>query len=229
MFVRGYYRTPLNVVLLVAIPAVLIAAFGNSLSRLAGTLGLVLTPAMGRSMGAMWSAAFLTGIMGFFMMDGSRQADRRMVRAGYTPGQLVAMRFMTVGVLGAVATGVSYGVLVSQVTPTNTFQTLTVLYLGALIYGTVGILIAAVVPGQLEGSFALLFFFVIDAFIASPLFGNAAEFPFGLLPTYYPTKVLLYLTADQPHDTIHWLYITSYLAVACVLAATAFYRSARVR
>jgi hypothetical protein len=127
------------------------------------------------------------------------------------------------------ATLVSYLVLLSQVTPANAAQTLLVLYLGAMVYGTVGILIGSLVPGELEGSFALLFFFVMDAFIASPLFGDAAEFPFGLLPTYYPTKVLLFLTADRPHDSIHWLYIAIYLVVAGALATRAFYRSARVR
>ncbi len=229
MFLREYYRTPLNLVLLVAIPALLIAAFGNSLSRLAGMLEVVLSPAMGQAMGAMWSAAFLTGIMGFFMMVGARAADRRMVRAGYSPLQVVALRFGAVALLGGLATLVSYLVLLSQVTPSNQAQTLLVLYLGAMIYGAVGILIGSLVAGELEGSFALLFFFVMDAFIASPLFGDAAEFPFGLLPTYYPTKVLLFLTADRPHDAIHWFYIAAYLAVAGALAAHAFYRSARVR
>ncbi|HEY5684092.1 MAG TPA: hypothetical protein VIY70_01850 [Acidimicrobiia bacterium] len=229
MFLREYYRTPLNLVLLAVIPVLLIAAFGNSLSRLAGMLEIALSPAMGQAMGAMWSAAFLTGIMGFFMMIGAREADRRMVRAGYSPLQVVSLRFAAVALLGAGATVVSYVVLLSQVTPSNPAQTLLVLYMGAMIYGTVGVLIGSLVAGELEGSFALLFFFVMDAFIASPLFGDAAEIPFGFLPTYYPTKVLLYLTAERPHDAVHWLYIALYLAVAGTLAARAFYRSARVR
>ena len=229
MFLRDYYRTPLNLVLLVAIPLLLVAAFGDSLSRLAGMLEVVLTPALGESLGAMWSAAFLTGIMGFFTMVGSRDADRRLVRAGYSPLHVVGLRFGAVALLGGLATLVSYLALRSQVAPSNAALTLLVLYLGAMIYGTVGILIGSLVTGQLEGSFALLFFFVMDAFIASPLFGDAAEFPFGLLPTYYPTKVLLFLTADRPHDGIHWFYIGLYLVVASTLAARAFYRSARVR
>lgn len=229
MFLREYYRTPLNLVLLVAIPTLLILSFGESLSRLAGIFDIALTAAMGQSMGAMWAAAFLTGIMGFFMMAGAREADRRLVRAGYSTVDVVLLRFGAVALLGALATLASYAVLLTQLTPEDYAQTLLVMYLGALLYGAVGILIGSLIAGELEGSFALLFFFVMDAFIGSPLFGDAPEFPFGLLPTFYPTSVLLALTAGQPHDSIHWLYIALYLAAAGGLASVAFYRAARVR
>jgi hypothetical protein len=229
MFLREYYRTPLNLVLLVAIPTLLILAFGDTLGRLAGLFDAVLSAEMGQSMGAMWAAAFLTGIMGFFMMTGARQADRRLVRAGYSTIDVVLLRFGAVALLGALATFASYAVLLTQVTPADVGQTLLVIYLGALTYGAVGILIGSLIPGELEGSFALLFFFVMDAFIGSPLFGDAPEFPFGLLPTYFPTKVLLFLTAEQSHEAIHWLYIVLYLAAASALASVAFYRAARVR
>lgn len=229
MFLREYYRTPLNLVLLVAIPTLLILSFGDSLSRLAGIFDITLTTGMGQSMGAMWAAAFLTGIMGFFMMAGARAADRRLVRAGYTTVEVVSLRFGAVAVLAALATAASYSVLLTQLTPADHPQSLLVIYLGALLYGAIGILIGSVIQGELEGSFALLFFFVMDAFIGSPLFGDVPEFPFGLLPTFYPTKVLLSLTAGQPHNSIHWLYIALYLAVAGTMAGIAFYRAARVR
>lgn len=229
MFLRVYYRTPLNLVLLVVIPTLLILAFGDSLSRLAGLFDVPLTTEMGQSMGAMWSAAFLTGIMGFFMMTGAREADRRLVRSGYATVSVVLLRFSAIALLGALVTLASFAVLLTQVTPTDSLQTLIVIYLGALTYGAVGILIGSLIPGELEGSFALLFFFVMDVFIGSPLFGGADEFPFGLLPTYFPTKVLLFLTADQPHDSIHWLYIGLYLTAAGTLASAVFYRTARVR
>lgn len=229
MFLREYYRSPFNLVLLVVIPALLIFAFGDSLSRLAALFAVPLTTEMGQSMGAMWSAAFLTGIMGFFMMSGARAADRRLVRSGYSAFSVVLLRFGAVALLGALVTLASFAVLLTQVTPADSPQTVLVMFLAALTYGAVGILIGSLVSGELEGSFALLFFFVMDVFIGSPLFGGAEELPFGLLPTYFPTKVLLFLTAEQPHDSIHWLYIALYLAVASTLASVAFYRAARVR
>lgn len=228
MFLREYARTTLNLVLLVVIPVLLILAFGDSLSRLADLLQTQLTTEMGKSMGALWAASFLTGIMGFFMMVGAREADRRLVRAGYSPTEVVALRFAAVAILGGLATGVSFVVLLTQLTPTDYLQTLAVMYLAALIYGALGILIGSLIAGELEGSFALLFFFMMDAFIGSPLFGTTTE-AFGLLPTFYPTKVLLALTAGQPHESIHWLYITLYLAGAGALAGLAFYRTARTR
>lgn len=228
MFLREYYRAPLNLVLLAVIPLLLIYSVGSSLSRLAGLFQETLTTAMGQSMGAIWAAAFLTGITGFFMMTGARSADRRLVQAGYRPLTIVGLRFATVGLIAFLTTAVSFGVLLTTLQPTNYGQTLLVMYLAALIYGEVGILIGSLFSGELEGSFAILFFFVEDAFIGSPLFGAEAQ-AFALLPTHYPTKILLTLTADQPHAGIHWLYVLTYLVVAGGLAGLAFYQTARVR
>ncbi len=229
MFVRQYYRNVMNLVLLVVIPVLLILSYGDALSRLADDLPEVtLTRDMGQSLGALWSAAFLTGLTGFFMMVGARAADRRLVRAGYATSEVVLLRFVSVALLGAIATMISFAVLLTRLTPTDFLQTLLVMYLAALIYGAVGILIGSLISGELEGAFALLFFFVMDAFIGSPLFGTTSE-AFAFLPTFYPAKVLLALTAGQPHDSIHWLYIALYLSAASILAGVAFYRAARVR
>ncbi len=228
MFLREYYRTALNLALLAVIPLLLVLAVGDSMSRLAEVLEQSLTQAMGQSMSAVWAAAFLTGLTGFFMMVGARAADRRLVRAGYHPAEVAALRFGAVAIVGALATVVSYGVLLTRLTPIDHVQTLLVMYVGALIYGALGILIGSLIPGQLEGSFALLFFFVQDAFVGSPLFG-AKSGVFVLLPTHYPTKIVLGLAAGQPHEGVHWLYATLYLAVVALLAGLAFYRVARVR
>lgn len=228
MYLREYYRAPLNLVLLATIPALLIYSVGSSLSRLSGLFLETLTSAMGQSMGAIWAAAFLTGITGFFMMTGARAADRRLVQAGFRPLTVVGLRFATVGLIGLLTTTVSFIVLLTKVGPTNIGKTFLVMYLAALIYGEVGILIGSLFAGELEGSFAILFFFVEDAFIGSPLFGAESQ-AFVLLPTYYPTKILLALTAEQPHASIHWLYVALYLIVAGSLAGFAFYQAARVR
>jgi len=229
MFLREYYRNTLNLVLLVVIPILLIQAFGNALSRLADLFsGIILTLNMGKALGALWSATFLSGIMGFFMMSGAREADRRLVRAGYHPVQVVGFRLLTVVMLGAIATAVSYSVLIIQFTPRNLALTFGAIYLAAIIYSALGILVGSLIPGELEGSFAMLFFFVMDAFIGSPLFGTTSGV-FVLLPTHYPTKILAAMTAQQPHDPIHWLYVTVYAGVVITLASVAFYRVARLR
>lgn len=229
MFLRAYYRNTLNLVLLVVILIILIQSFGSSLSRLANLFsGVTLTLNMGKALGALWSTAFLSGLMGFFMMNGAREADRRLVRAGYHPVQVVGLRLLTVALLGLIATLVSYGVLIAQFTPEDMLLTFVALYAGAVIYSAVGILIGALVPGELEGSFAMLFFFVMDAFIGSPLFGTESDL-FILLPTHYPMVILKAMTAQQAHDPIHWLYTTIYAVIVTLLAAYTFYRIARLR
>jgi hypothetical protein len=226
MFVREYYRTTLNIVLLVVIPALVIFALSDSLSRISQVFATGLTTEIAESMGALWAAAFLTGMMGFFMMTGARGADRRLVRAGYRPLQVVLLRFAVIAIFGGLATIASYLLLLTRLTPTDHLQMLLVMYLASLLYGALGVLIGSLISGELEGSFALLFFFVMDAFIASPLFGNPTGAGRNLLPTFYPTKVLLYVTAGQPHDSVHWVYIGIYAAVVGTLAAVSFHRTA---
>lgn len=228
MYLREYYRTPLNLVLLAIIPVLLILSFGDALSRLGDLFGVGLTPNAGKALGALWAAAFLSGIMGFFMIVGAREADRRLVRAGYSTLQVVSLRLATILVLSIITTTVSYLVLITQLTPENYGLTFAAIYLAALIYGAIGILIGSLISGQLEGSFAMLFFFVMDTFIASPLFGRTSEI-FDLLPTQFPSKILMAMTAGQPHDAVHWLYAFIYAAVVIVLASIAFYRMARLR
>lgn len=229
MFLREYYRNTLNLVLLVVIPILLIQSFGKALSRLADLFsGITLTLNMGKALGALWSAAFLSGIMGFFMMSGAREADRRLVRAGYHPVQVVGLRLVTVAILSIIASVVSYILLIIQFTPKNLVLAFAAIYLAAVIYSALGILVGSLIPGELEGSFAMLFFFVMDAFIGSPLFGTTSGV-FALLPTHYPTKILAAMTAQQPHDPIHWFYVAVYAGVVITLASVAFYRVARLR
>jgi hypothetical protein len=228
MFLREYYRNALNMVFLVVVPILLILSFGDAMSRIAGLLDVTITVNMGKALGALWSAAFLSGIMGFFMMVGAQEADRRLVRAGYSTFQVVMLRLTTVVMLGTIATTVSYLVLITQLTPNNYGLTFAVIYLAAMTYGAVGILIGSLVSSELEGSFALLFFFTMDSFIGSPLFGTTSE-TFAFLPTFYPTKILAAMTWGQPHAAIHWLYAVVYAVVIGVLASAAFYRVARLR
>lgn len=228
MYIREYYRSPLNLVLLVVIPVLLILSFGGALSRLADLFDQTLTVEVGNSLGALWAAAFLTGIMGFYMMTGAREADRRLVRSGYSTISVVMLRLTTVALLGLLATTTSFVVLITRVTPENYAITFAAIYLAAMIYGALGVLIGSIIPGELEGSFALLFFFIMDAFIGSPLFGTTSEV-FAALPTHYPSLILSAMTAGEIHSGIHWLYATLYLAVAGVLGAYAFYQTAKVR
>ena len=139
---------------------------------------------------------------------------------------LVTIRLPTVAVLALLATSVSYLVLITQITPVSYGLTLAVLYLAAIIYGAVGILIGSLISGQLEGSFALLFFFVEEAFVSTPLFGSQG-FPF--LPTYYPSQILSAMVAERSHDAVHWIYAALYGLATLILAFMAFYRAARLR
>jgi hypothetical protein len=228
MYLREYYRNTINLVFLVLVPTLFVLSFGDALSQVAGLLQVILTPNMGIALAAMWSSAFLSGIMGFYMIVGAREADRRLVRAGYSTFHVVASRLLTVALLGSIATITSYLVLLTQLTPKDYLLTFAILYLAAIIYGAIGILIGSLISGELEGSFSLLFFFTMDAFIGSPLFGTTLDV-FAILPTFYPAKILSAMTAGRDHEPIHWVYALVYAAIAMILASLAFYRVARTR
>ena len=228
MYLREYYRNSINLVFLVLIPILLILSFGDALSQVAGLLKVILSPNMGTALAALWATAFLSGIMGFYMIVGAREADRRLVRAGYSTFEIVSLRLTAVALLGIIATTTSYLVLLTQLTPKDYLLTFAVLYLASIIYGAIGILIGSLIPGELEGSFALLFFFTMDAFIGSPLFGTKLDI-LTLLPTHYPSQILSAMTAGQAHDPIHWVYALAYAVVVMILASFVFYRVARMR
>ena len=81
-FTREHLRTRLNLVLLVTIPAVFVLLAASVLGDFATALGGRLAGQGATTLGAGWAAAYLAGVLGFFEVASSRDADRRLALAG---------------------------------------------------------------------------------------------------------------------------------------------------
>ena len=77
-----YARRPLNLVLLVAVPLVLVFVWGGTLADFSKLLGGNADRGQIEAATAGWAAAALAGLAGFFQVTGSRAADRRLAAAG---------------------------------------------------------------------------------------------------------------------------------------------------
>ena len=86
-FVREHLRTPLTLVLLVAIPAFFVLIFASVLGDFAAALGGTIDSGATAAISAGWAAAFLSGTLAFFEVSSSRGADRRLALSGMGAGR----------------------------------------------------------------------------------------------------------------------------------------------
>src|SRR6266542_173801 len=106
-FLADYARNPVNLLMLVVVPAVFVVAAAGYLVDAAKLLSDA--PAEASSVAtatAGWAAAFLAGIAMYFQVSAARDADRGLVVAGLPARRLVAARL---------AAGLALALLVSVV------------------------------------------------------------------------------------------------------------------
>jgi len=230
-----YARTPVLLGLLLFLPAYFIGMFayvlpasempitvpgdGRQLVATADLYGVLLVPLL---------AGLIGGIAGLFLMQTAREADARLVRAGYRPSQVIAARFALLVVASVVATAVALAVLSVTFVPESPAAFVAASVLAGLIYGLVGVL-AGLVAGRLAGVYTMLFVPMLDVFF---LQNPTVENRLWIAP-YLPGHAVTELAADAGFSTdvalAPFAEGLGMLFVAAVLATAAFYRTARVR
>lgn len=133
---------------------------GNELCQVAGQLN---------------AATQIVGFMMFTVTFRSSAFDRRLVLAGYPRFHLVAAK---VGALTLVSLVIS--VYAAELTllfwsPRQTWLLAAGVCTGALTYGALGVLLGAVLTGELEGMFLVLMSSLIDTGMQNPVFNPAAN------------------------------------------------------
>src|SRR6056297_2943223 len=112
----SFFREPLNVALLLALPALSVQIYGVSLAQFpdvglfdaAGSLETT-----GRITGAVFATGALAGVLGLFQMISARNADHRLSLCGFRPVELVGSRFVTVLAVSLVISAASTATLVA--------------------------------------------------------------------------------------------------------------------
>ena len=176
---REQARRPLLIVLLVALPFFFITRAIASTEELPRQVGLpgggtVLTTMRelhGASMAAI-TVAFLAGLCGAFVMRSAREADRRLVVAGYRPIEAVVPRLAVLAAATLIVVVASLAVTALSFTPTSWIAFATGTLLVALTYACIGALAGAAF-GQLGATYLVLFLAMLGiGILQNPMFGD---------------------------------------------------------
>ncbi|MFZ5852089.1 MAG: ABC transporter permease [Actinomycetota bacterium] len=223
-FLVAYARNPINLVLLVVVPVVLVIVSAGALRDFARLLGGAGAPAV-QAATAGWAAGFLAALAMYFQARASRDTDRRLVLAGLPATRLVAARLATGLGLAAL---VSAGALTALAVRTGIHEPARVVtgtLLTAVIYLAIGAVIGALVRDPVNGAVLILFVWFLDVFFG-PGFGSPGRLVTRVLPTHYLTLWTIDLPsghAGRPGDlgwALVWAGAALVTAAAVVTVAT---------
>jgi hypothetical protein len=180
--------------------------------------------------GALQALALIVGFMMFVATARSAPFDRRLVQAGY-PRLALALAKVTSLVLAAAAVAV-YATAWMQLywRPRQLALLAASLFLGALIYGGIGIMLAAVLRTELAGMFLMIMTSFIDLGVQNPIANTAAASPvLRVLPAYGAMQSAV---TSVGLNLVPWSYLAQGLCWAAGTAAagiTAFALRTRPR
>ncbi|HSJ18088.1 MAG TPA: hypothetical protein VK920_08335 [Solirubrobacterales bacterium] len=198
MAFRDQARRPLVLILLVLVPAYVITRGIAETLATPRRIGLPddvwVTTTMkelhGAGMGG-FAIAFTVALVGVFVMQSALAGDRRLVVAGFRPGETVAARLLVLVAATALVVAVSAVVTALSFTPASWPPLIAALALTGLIYGGIGALAGAVLD-RLAAAYLMLFSVITDiGVVQSPMFGDGTPGRWAvLLPGYGPSRVM---------------------------------------
>ena len=226
-FLREHLRARLTLVMFVAIPALFVLVSASVLSEFAKALGGSVTGSSASALGAGWAAAFLAGALGFFQVASSRDADRRLALAGMGAARVAVARISASILLGLLIAVVAFATLWLRAGIAHPAHAFAAILIFALIYIGIGTLVGSFLSDPLEGSLTVAFIFLIDAFSGPGMSGSGGVAQ--LMPTRKAADVLLAAGSGQGSPSGDWIAVGLTALGALLLAAGAFWLSARPR
>ncbi len=199
MAFRDQGRRPLLVILLVFLPAYVIArsiAITEATPQQVGLPGGdVITSTMKDIHGAVMAGnviAFVCGLVGVFVMQSALQGDRRLVVAGFRPGEAITARLIVVSAATALVVTVSAIVTAFYFDPGSWTPFVGGLILIGLIYAALGALAGAVLD-RLAATYLMLFLAMTDlGIVQNPMFGDGNPDGWAvLLPGYGANQIMV--------------------------------------
>lgn len=197
MAFRDQQRRPLVLILLVIVPAYVITrSIAETLPtpRQVGLPGGVLVNTTMKELhGAEMSGvtiAFVIALVGVFVMQSALAGDRRLVLAGFRPGETVLARLLVLLAATALVVAVSMLVTALEFSAASWPPLIVALALIGLIYGAIGALAGAVLD-KLAATYLMLFLAITDlGIVQSPMFSTTPGRFAVLLPGYGPSRVM---------------------------------------
>jgi len=196
---REQARRPLLLVLLVALPFFFITraiARTESTPRRIGLPGDVdvlttMKDIHGASMVTI-TIAFLAALCGVFVLRSAQAADRRLVVAGFRPGEAIAPRLIVLAAATVLVLTVSLLVTALSFSPASWTWFAAGNLLVGLTYACIGAL-AGVALGQLGATYLVLFLAMLGTgILQNPMFGDGEPHGLALLfPDYAAGRVVM--------------------------------------
>jgi hypothetical protein len=157
--------------------------------------GEVITATMKEIHGAVMAGnviAFVCGLVGVFVMQSALQGDRRLVVAGFSPGEAIAARLVVVAAATALVVTVSAIVTALYFDPGAWTPFVGGLVLIGLIYAALGALAGAVLD-KLAATYLMLFLAMTDlGIVQNPMFGDGNPDGWAVvLPGYGPNQIMV--------------------------------------
>ena len=187
--VADYARRPLNLVLLVAVPVVLVFVWGGTLADFSKLLGGTGDKSQVEAASAGWAAAMLAGLAGFFQITGSSAADRRLAAAGQRTVPVVAGRLAAAVCLALLAAAGGLVALAVRAGITDPGRAVAATVLIATIYLSIGVLVGTAVRTEMNGALIVTLAWVFDVFFG-PAFGPSSSALTRVFPLHFPTLLL---------------------------------------
>jgi hypothetical protein len=185
---REYARRPLNVTLLVLVPAVFVALTAGAIADFAEALGGTGGAGTIEAASAGWAASILAGVGGCFHVAASRAPDRRLAAATGATAQVVLARIASALVLALVASAGALVALWLRTGIDDVPRAVGATLLFALIYLGIGVTVGALVRSELNGSVLIVFIWLYDVFL-SPAMGIDVT-ALRIFPLHFPTVVV---------------------------------------
>lgn len=187
--VLDYARRPLNLVLLVVVPIVLVFVWGGTLADFSKFVGGTGDRAQIEAATAGWAAAALAGLAGFFQVIGSRATDRRLAAASQRTASIVAGRLIAAGGLALLAAAGGLVALAARAGINDPLRAVAGTVLVSVIYLCVGVLVGTLVRSEMNGALIVTLAWVFDVFFG-PAIGSATLGITRLFPLHFPTLIL---------------------------------------
>jgi hypothetical protein len=136
--------------------------------------------------------AFVAGLVGVFAMQSALQGDRRLVMAGFRPGEAIGARLIVLGAVTGLVVAVSAGVTALNFDPASWTRLVAALALTGAIYAAIGALAGAFLD-KLAATYLILFLVMADlGVVQNPLFGDGAPDGWAvILPAYGPVRMMV--------------------------------------
>ncbi|NHX37584.1 MULTISPECIES: ABC transporter permease [Halolamina] len=222
----SFFREPLNIALLLILPTLSIQIYGVSLSQFPEIGMFAVTGSLttvGRITGAVFATGALAGVLGLFQMISARNADRRLVIAGFSPSELVVSRFTTILVVSLAISAVSTVTLTWLLPGTigAPFIVFSSLALAGITYGLLGMLVGTILPRELEGSLVLVILADMDNVFASGLF-NIDDDITQFAPLSHPHELVSRAVVEGSLATDHVLPALAFIAIFGMLSVSAY-------